>query len=57
METIKELTFSDHIIGLYRGENSEFIITQENLKTKKIQKIELKEQEMASLIKSLGVEL
>ena len=50
---IAELNFEDNIIGLYRGENSEYIITQEIIKTGKVQKIEIKEKEMISLLKSL----
>lgn len=56
MKTIRELSFPDHKIGLYRGENSEYIITQEDSKTGKIQKIVIKDQEMISLLKSLGAE-
>tara|TARA_R110000772_G_scaffold268478_1_gene395700 strand:+ start:1685 stop:1888 length:204 start_codon:yes stop_codon:yes gene_type:complete len=53
---IAELNFEDNIIGLYRGKNSEYIITQEITKTGKKQKIAIRDSEMIALLKSLGAE-
>lgn len=53
---IAELNFEDNIIGLYRGKNSEYIITQEITKTGKKQKITIRDSEMIALLKSLGAE-
>ena len=54
---IQELNFQDHKVGLYRGKNDEFIVTQEYFETKEVQKIVLTEHEMMSLLKSLGMEM